>query len=347
MSTPHRLALQTTGGAGEMPALLGLHHVSAISGSPQRNIDFYSGLLGLRLVKLTVNYDDPSSYHVYYGDGAGTPGTIITFFFLPRARRGRQGTGQAALTSFAIPRQALAYWVGRLVKHGVAYEGPTPRFGAQVLTLRDPDGLQLELVADGPPQAAISWPAAPVPAELAIQGLHGVTLWEDDPARTARHLEQLGFARLGEQEQVTRYGLGDALPGTLVDLRATPGFWRGTNGAGSVHHVAWRTPDEAQQRAWREQLGAAGLTVSPVRDRSYFQSIYFHEPGGALFEIATDGPGFAVDEPPEALGTRLMLPPQLEQYRESLAGALPELRLPGQAEQAQGWDALRELATRH
>lgn len=308
------------------PTLLGLHHLTAIVSDPRRNIDFYSGVLGLRLVKITVNFDDPGTYHLYYGDGLGRPGTILTFFPWLDARRGRQGTGQVGTIALAIPSAALAYWIGRLITHGVRYDGPTRRFDEQVLSFRDPDGLLLELVAHGGADDRPGWADGPVPAEHAIRGLHSAALWLDGYELTARLLtETLGFRLVREEENRFRYALGDGRAGALLDIRCIPGFWQGAVAVGTVHHIAWRAADDEQQRAWRERLAALDLNVTPILDRTYFRSIYFREPGDVLFEIATDPPGFTVDEPPEALGTALKLPAWLEPQRDTIIQQLPPL----------------------
>ncbi len=308
--------------------LLGIHHVTAIAGDPQRNVDFYTGVLGLRLVKLTVNFDDPRSYHLYYGDELGHPGTIITFFAWPGVPQGRQGTGQVTVTSFSVPQASLDYWRERLSQRGVSSTGPTSRFDETILSLQDPDGLALELVAH--PQAQRpAWKEGPVPAEHAIRGMHTVTLSEDGYERTAKLLtETLGFRLLSQETNVFRYEVAGGEPGTYVDVRCAPGLRRGHVAAGTVHHVAWRTPTDERQQAWREVLAGLDLNVTPVLDRKYFHSIYFREPGGILFEIATDPPGFTVDEPVEQLGTRLELPTWLEPSREELEQVLPVLHLP-------------------
>jgi len=314
------------------PEIAGIHHVTAIAGDPQQNVDFYAGTLGLRLVKLTVNFDDPGTYHLYYGDGLGRPGTIMTFFPWPGAPRGTIGLGQVGVTAFSVPRDSLDFWHRRLDTGGVATRGPTRRFDEQVLEFDDPDGLPLELVAGGG-LARPGWENGPVKAEHAIRGFHSVALVERAPrdasARTTQLLTESMRCRLiAEQDDRLRYAMGDGEPGALVDvlLAAVP---RGQTAAGTVHHVAWRTPDDANQAAWRERIGAAGLDVTPVRDRQYFRSVYFREPGGVLFEIATDLPGFATDESPEHLGERLRLPPWLEPKRETIERALPPLRTPG------------------
>ena len=310
------------------PPLPGIHHVTAICGDPQRNIDFYTGALGLRLVKQTVNFDDPERYHLYYGDARGTPGSLITFFAWPGARGGQRGLGQFTVASFAVPTRSLGYWVERLVARGIPYEHPRKRFGEQVLAFRDPDGLPLEIVASSRPLPdGLRW--GDVPAEHAIRRLHAVELWEHEGAGTTRFLaDRLGFRRVEASGNRRRYAVGDARPGTYIDVVDATGLWSGTVAVGTIHHVAWRTADDGQQAEWREHLVSHEVQVSPVRDRQYFRSIYFEEPGGALFEIATDIPGFAVDEPIATLGTRLCLPPQYESRRAHLEATLPTLRLP-------------------
>ena len=315
--------------------IAGIHHVTAITADPQRNLDFYTGVLGLRLVKLTVNFDDPESYHFYYGDELGRPGTILTFFAWPGAPRGRQGTGQAAVAAFAIPQVALGAWLERLTQHGIRFETPSARFDGTVVAFKDPDGLMLELVTDSQAADRPAWQHGPVPSDQAIRGFHSVTLWEEGYERTAELLtETMGFHLLANEETTYRYAAsGDQGPGTLVDVRCAPGFWRGMVAAGTIHHVAWRTPDDATQIAWRERLVPQGLNVTPIIDRTYFHSIYFREPGGVLFEIATVPPGFTIDEPADALGASLKLPPWLEPEREAIQAALPSVRLPSVAEQ--------------
>jgi glyoxalase family protein len=312
------------------PAIIGIHHVTMVASDPQRNIDFYTGALGLRLVKLTVNFDAPNVYHLYYGDGLGSPGTILTFFPFPHATRGRQGIGQAAVVSLAIAPASLGFWIERLIARGIAYEGPTRRGDESVIAFRDPDGLGLELqtVADFPLQAV--WERSNVPAEHQIRGVAGVTLWYADAEPTSQLLSDvLGFERIATLEDRLRYrtpaGTG------VADVRAIGGFWGGEIAAGTVHHVAWRVADDAAQAAWLERLTAAGHAPTPVQDREYFHSVYFREPGGVLFEIATDPPGFATDETPEQLGTSLKLPRWFEPQRAILEDVLPEIRLPDMA----------------
>lgn len=312
-------------------AIPGLHHVTAITADAQKNIDFYCGVLGLRLVKLTVNFDDPSSYHLYYGDELGHPGTTMTFFAWPGAYRGRIGPPQVTVTSFAVPQSAFEYWAERLTEHGVGPGAAVDRFGERVLEFIDPDGLRLEIVAVANP-AGVPWAAGPVPAEHAIHGFHGVTISEEGYENTAKLLtEVMGFTAAGSEQNRFRYragSSGDGLAAT-VDIMCVPDARHGSMGAGVIHHVAFRTADDAQQAAWRERLAGLGLNVSPVMDRTYFHSIYYREPGGVLFEIATEGPGFTVDEPAAQLGTRLMLPAQLERHRAEIERVVPPVRLPG------------------
>jgi glyoxalase family protein len=312
--------------------ILGIHHVTAIAGEPQRNIDFYAGFMGLRLVKLTVNYDDPQTYHIYYGDEGGHPGTILTFFPWPGAPKGRKGSGQLTTLSFSIPEGSAGYWAERLDKQGVEFSGPTGRFEEEVISFSDPDGLNLELVAHSEADNREGWDQGPVPKEHAIRGFFGVSLSEEGYERTASLLTKtMGFVLLKEEGNRFRYQVGNGGPGAMVDVLCQPDAPTGIVSVGTVHHVAWRTPTDEQQERWRVGLVSAGLNVTPIIDRKYFHSIYFREPGGVLFEIATDPPGFTVDERREELGTRLMLPPRLEPRRAELSQILPPLKLPSTA----------------
>ncbi len=314
------------------PEIAGIHHVTAIAGDPRQNLHFYTAVLGLRLVKLTVNYDDPQSYHLYYGDALGRPGTLMTFFAWPGTARGRQGNGQVVATAFAVPEGSLPYWAARLAEHGVSAGEPLVRFDGRVLIFRDPDGLPLELVAASPLDSERAWRAGPVAPEHAIHGLHHVTLSEEGYQRTAALLsETLGFRLAGEQDNRFRYAAGAGGPGALVDIVCAPDSRPGRVSLGTVHHVAWRTPDDASQAAWRREIAAQGYNVTPVMDRTYFRSIYFREPGGVLFEIATDTPGMTVNEPAERLGSRLVLPAWLEPRRSQIEAVLPPLDLPAGA----------------
>ena len=311
------------------PGILGLHHVTAIVGDPQANVDFYAGLLGLRLVKTTVNFDDSHTYHFYFGDELGHPGTLITFFPWPTGRQGSRGTGQVSAFAFAIPAAALGYWQERLGAAGVRFGGPELRFGVPTLSFYDPAGLLVELVALPEAEARGAWARGPMPAEYALRGLAGVTLSVARHAPTAALLtDTLGFRRIGTAGSYERYAIGEGEAAVLVDVVSRPDVPHGRFGVGTVHHVAWRVADDEQQLAWRAALIDGGYEVTPVRDRMYFHSIYFNEPGHVIFELATDAPGFTVDEPPAELGTHLMLPEWLEGRRAEIAAALPPFERP-------------------
>ena len=307
----------------------GIHHVTSIASDPQQNVDFYTDVLGLRLVKRTVNFDDKYTYHLYYGDEVGTPGTILTFFPFENGRPGRVGRGQTSATAFVIPEGSVEYWIDRLESHDLEVDSPRSRFDETVVAFRDHDGQPLELVTGQTTDEP--WTDGPVPAEHAIRGFHGVTLESRDPERTGEVLERLGYEPADEIENRTRYrASGDRA--AIIDVRERTDVPQGRQGVGTVHHVAFRAPDEEAQLAWRKRLIDNGLQVTPQEDRQYFKSIYFREPGGVLFEIATDGPGFTRDESPAALGTELKLPPWLEDERERLEERLPEIRAPGTVE---------------
>ena len=313
----------------------GIHHVTAIAGGAQSNLDFYTKVLGLRLVKRTVNFDAPDTYHFYYGDTAGRPGSLLTFFPFENAAAGRVGTGMVETTAFAIRESAFDSWVSRLADDGRDFDGPAMRFGERTLSLHDPDGLRIDLVAE--PGLSASMPGRPangdqVPPENAICQLHSVTICVEVPERTARLLtDTFGYEDVGEEAGRRRFRARDRGPAGIVDLMCQPDRMRGRMGAGTVHHVAFRAHDEAEQLNWRKAIVALGFDVTPVLDRQYFRSIYFREPGGVLFEIATDPPGFATDEAPQSLGTALKLPPWLEAQRAVIERRLPPLRLSGVA----------------
>jgi glyoxalase family protein len=301
----------------------GIHHVTAISGAAERNLDFHTRVLGLRLVKKTVNFDDPGTYHLYYGDEHGTPGTILTFFPWAHAAPGRLGVGETQETAFRVPAASLGYWTHRLVEKGVPHQ-PEKRFGETVLTFTDPDGMRFALVGVAGAEGEAAW-SRDIPAEHAIRGFHGVTLLLAEAAPTARVLiEVLGFREVARDGVVTRYR-ADAALGGHVDLREVGGFPRGKLGRGSVHHVAFRAASDAAQATMAETAVKLGLHVTEQKDRNYFRSVYFREPGGVLFEIATDDPGFAVDEPVASLGHALKLPRFLEPRRAELEAKLPPL----------------------
>ena len=304
----------------------GLHHVTAIAGNALRNLDFYTRTLGLRLVKRTVNFDDPGTYHLYYGDESGHPGTVLTFFPWEHAVKGRLGVGETQQTAFRVPARALGYWTQRLIEKGVAHENLEKRFGESVLAFSDPDGMSLALVGVPEAENEPGWSNGEIPAEQAIRGFHGVTLLLDDAARTGAILtDVLGLKDGGREGAIVRYRAAGAGPGAVVDIHRSE-VQRGRQGRGSVHHIAFRAADDAEQAAMAKKLATQhGVHPTDQRDRNYFRSIYFREPGGVLFEIATDIPGFAVDEPVASLGSALKLPPFLEPHRREIEKALPAL----------------------
>lgn len=305
----------------------GIHHVTAIASDPRRNVAFYTDVLGLRLVKLTVNFDDPGTYHLYYGNEQGQPGTILTFFPWPGARRGRRGAGQVAATSFLVPEGTLGYWEERLQRMGASIGQRQRRFEQEVLPFLDPDALQLELVAHPAAAGIDPWRDGPVTAERAVRGFYGATLWEIDPEPTVDLLTKImGFELEAEEGERFRFRAASTGPGSVIDIVHLARGEQGWGGAGTVHHIAYRTPDDAQQLAWRQELMARGLHVTPVMDRQYFHSIYYREPGGVLFEIATDPPGFTRDESLAELGSHLKLPSWLEPRRAEIEAALPDLQ---------------------
>jgi glyoxalase family protein len=310
----------------------GIHHVTAISGKAARNLDFYTNVLGLRLVKKTVNFDDPGTYHFYYGDRIGHPGTILTFFPWEHAAPGRGGVGFTHQTSFRVPAGSIGYWTHRFVEKGVTHESPAKRFGETVLAFTDPDGMSLALVSSAGAEYEAAWDGGDIPAEHSIHGFHGVTLLLDDGARTAAVLRDvMGFKDVGQEGAFTRFNASEAVGG-IVDIREAKGFLAGRQGRGSVHHIAFRAADDASQAAMAEKLVAVhGLHPTKQMNREYFRSVYFREPGGILFEIATDQPGFTVDEPVESLGHDLKLPPFLESRRKDIETVLPELDAEKQA----------------
>ncbi|OWA36806.1 ring-cleaving dioxygenase [Saccharibacillus sp. O16] len=297
----------------------GIHHITAIVGHPQENVDFYAGVLGLRLVKQTVNFDDPETYHFYFGNEGGQPGTIMTFFPWANAYRGQVGAGQVGITSFAIPVGSMGFWRERLTKLGVAFT-ELSRFDEQYLEFDDPHGLHLELVERQEGEIN-TWTFGGVTPEVAIKGFGGATLLSAQPERTAELLEQvMGLEFVGQHGDLRRYR-STADIGNVIDIKMTP-IARGTMGVGTVHHIAWRAQDDADQREWQDYIADSGYGVTPVQDRNYFNAVYFREHGEILFEIATDPPGFAHDETPETMGTELKLPAQYEQYRAQLEKSL-------------------------
>ena len=298
-------------------SLLGLHHVSCLCGDPQANLDFYVRTLGLRLVKRTVNFDDPGAYHLYYGDGRGTPGTLLTFFPIPGLARGTTGPGAPSRIDLAARPDSVAFWADRL--DGRLVDG--------ALEFEDPDGLPLRIVPVDRPPLAAAWPGLPVPPEHALGPIDRVRLETAAFAETRATLELLGFSLTEDDGATATFGVAGGGPVKTLEVARAAGP-RAVGGAGTVHHVALRVADDAAQAVWRTRLAAEGYGVSSVRDRDYFRSVYFREPGGALLEIATDGPGFAADERPEALGESLRLPPFAEPHRREIEASLPPLTLP-------------------
>ncbi|WP_412060754.1 ring-cleaving dioxygenase [Rubrivirga sp. IMCC45206] len=312
-----------------MPSpLLGLHHVTAISGPAQANVDTYAGTLGLRLVKQTVNFDDPGTYHLYYADGPARPGSFLTFFpWAADALRGRIGAGQATATAYAVGPGAISAWIDRLAAAGVAMDVPTTRFGQPVLTLRDSDGLVIDLVETD--DASGQWADGPVPQAIALGAFHSVTLCSHAPDATTRVLtEAYGYQEHGQEGDRLRLVNPNADRAQFVDVYCAPTMGPGQLGTGTVHHIAFRAPDDEAELEVREVLLSMGLRPTPQIDRQYFHSVYTREPGGILFEIATDPPGFTVDEPFESLGRTLQLPPQYEAQRAAIEARLTPLALP-------------------
>ncbi|MDN5708029.1 MAG: ring-cleaving dioxygenase [Planococcus sp. (in: firmicutes)] len=298
----------------------GIHHITAIVGEAQENTDFYAGVLGMRLVKKTVNFDDPGTYHLYFGNDQGSPGTIMTFFPWGKAYQGKVGDGQVGVTAFAVPEGALAFWRSRLESYKVAFE-EHQRFGESYLKFEDPHGLQLELVERGIGEAS-GWAGSGITQENAVKGFAGAVLYTANAAKTAELLEEvIGFTRKEEQDDYVRF-VSDGELGNILDIKQTR-VGTGQMGVGTVHHIAFRADDDVDQLEWKNRVEAYGLGVTPVQDRNYFRSIYFREYGDLLFEIATDPPGFTIDESPEALGEELQLPKQYEQYRKRLLAELP------------------------
>jgi glyoxalase family protein len=305
----------------------GIHHVTAFARDARANLAFYRDMLGLRLIKTTVNFDDPEVYHLYFGDEAGSPGTILTFFPHEHAAPGRAGVGQAVETAFAIPEASLGWWTQRLVARGVSHDAPERRFGQTVLPFRDPEGLHLALVATSGASALPGHQEGDVPAENAIRGVQGVTLWVEKAEGSAAVLGgPLGFTARGVEGDRHRFVAEGAPIGGVVDLKVVGGFLPGRLGAGTVHHIAFRAADDAAQARMAEALaGGLGIAVTEQKDRQYFRSVYFREPSGVIFEIATDAPGFTTDETVENLGSDLRLPPWLETRRADIKRALPPL----------------------
>ena len=305
----------------------GIHHVTAIAGDSVANLRFYTRDLGLRLVKKTVNFDDPSAYHFYFGDETGRPGSILTFFAWPNATEGQRGVGETSQTAFRVPLRSIGYWTERFIEKGISFQAPDKRFGETILPFADQDGMALALVGIAEAENEPGFDNHDIPSEHAIRGFHGVTLLLGSAEKTAAILTDVfDFREVAREGSVTRFVAAGDVKGSVVDIREAAGVQRGHQGRGSVHHIAFRVADDAQQAQMAEKLiRAHGRHPTEQKDRNYFRSIYFREPGGVLFEIATDVPGFAVDESVEALGRDLKLPNFLEPRRKEIEGALPVL----------------------
>jgi glyoxalase family protein len=311
----------------------GLHHITAIAGDAQENLDFYVGVLGMRLVKRSVNQDDPGTYHLFYADAEGHHGTDLTFFPWAQLAPGRKGHGLTDETLLAVPAGSLDFWRSRLERYGVTLSGEVVRFGEKSLRLTDPHGLDLALVETGEAPSSerpfTPWPESTVPADRQVRGLHGARVQVRDLTPTEHFLtEGLGFARLHQEDGWVRFAVAGGGTRRTLDVREVKGSRLGQWGTGSVHHLAWTVDNEAHGLAVREQVAGLGARPTEVIDRFWFKSIYFREPGGVLFELATKGPGFAVDEDPARLGERLILPPWLEPRRPDIEAVLPDLRAP-------------------
>lgn len=304
----------------------GIHHITALTSDPQKNVDFYAGILGLRLVKKTINFDAPEIYHLYYGNENGEPGTIMTFFPYPGIPKGRKGKGQLIVTSFSIPENAINYWIKRLDKFNIPYEGPQKRFDEIFIYFEDHDGLGLELVANSK-DIRPAFTYGNVPVEFAVKGFYGVTLSEECYEKTAGLLVgQMDHTLMIEKGNRFRYS-SSRKPGDFIDVLCSPDSLRGVSGYGTIHHIAFATSNDKTQLQAREKLLKFGLDVTPVLDRVYFHSIYFREPGGVLFEIATIPPGFTIDEPLEHLGESLKLPHWQEKNRSLIERNLVPIKL--------------------
>ena len=300
----------------------GIHHITALAGEPQQNIDFYTGILGLRMVKKTVNFDAPDVYHFYYGDETGSPGSILTFFPYEGIIQGKHGKGMLNVTSFSVPYASISYWEERLKKYNITHKPAQERFnGEVVISFEDPDGLGLELVfSENDTRKGFSYGA--IPLEHSIKGFYGVEIWQDGYERTGGLLtEVMDHKLIAEKGNRFRFAATDS-PGNYIDILATPNASKGIGGGGTVHHIAFNTPDKDTQAKVREKIFKQGLQPTMTLDRQYFKSIYFREPGGVLFEVATAKPGFSVDEDPGKLGQELKLPPQYEAKRDLIEKAV-------------------------
>jgi len=311
-----------------MEPIKGLHHVTAIARDPQRNVDFYRNVLGQRLVKRTVNFDAPETYHFYFADEVGNPGSVLTFFAWPNMRRGVRGNGETNAVAYSVPVGSRNFWQEHLQRNGIMPKPIEKRFGEAVLAFDDPDGMRVELVETSDLPKISFWKQGPIPQEYALHGFHSVTLWLEEVRDTAELLTaQMGYRAGGQEENRHRFVSGANAVGRIIDLVEGPDRVQAGLGAGSIHHIAFRAPNDEQQLEYQSLIRNAGFNVTDVLDRSYFHSIYFREHGGVLFEIATDNPGFAIDEPVNALGETLKLPEWLEPNRAEIESSLPRLEL--------------------
>lgn len=306
--------------------ILGLHHITAIADSAKKNLDFYTKVLGLRLLKKTVNFDDPGTYHLYYGDEVGSAGTILTFFPYEGSRPGRTGSGMISHIGYAVPEGSFDFWTKRFEENNVSFSKPAEKFGEQYLAFKDPDGLQLELVIPKDGDSRKPWESEEVKAPVATRGFHSVTLTLRNVQDTAAVLTDIfGYQLQAQESNQYRYATDAVAHAGIVDLIESPAGTRGMGGAGTNHHVAFRVKNEEVLMQFREKVLESGLNITQKIDRNYFYSLYFREPGGVLFEIATDNPGFGVDEPFDQLGSSLLLPPQYEPRRAEIEAVLPKL----------------------
>jgi glyoxalase family protein len=308
-------------------AINGIHHITVMSSDPQANYDFYTQTLGMRFIKKTVNFDAPDVYHLYYADEVGTPGTVLTFFLFPDSRRGKRGTGEITVISFSVPSNSLQYWMERFANLRIDFDSPKKKYGYEFLSLLDPDGMKIEIVADPNVDSILGWYNGDVSPEHSIRKFFGSTFYLNDSKATEELLSGVMGAKLIPSERkIKRYALGERDSLSLVDIIEDENAPRAVGGAGTVHHIAWRTASDEEQLNWREKILEHGFYPTKIIDRNYFHSIYFREPGGILFEIATDQPGFMIDESFENLGTDLKLPAWHEPKRKLIEQILVPLK---------------------
>lgn len=308
-------------------AINGIHHITAMASDPQANYDFYAQVLGTRFIKKTVNFDAPDVYHLYYGDEVGTPGTVLTFFPFPDARRGKRGAGEITVVSFSAPSNSLQHWMERLANLGIDFDGPKSKLGNEFISLLDPDGMKIEIVADKNADATMGWFNGQIPADHSVRKFFGTTFYLRDSKATEELLSGvMGAKHISSEGKIKRYSLGEKESLSFIDIIEDVNAPRAIGGAGSVHHIAWRTVNDEEQLIWRKRILEHGFYPTEIVDRNYFHSIYFREPGGILFEIATDPPGFMIDESFENLGTTLKLPAWHEPKRKLIEQILIPLR---------------------